>query len=209
MLDLLRSHYGELEQSYVIENGADPARFKPAEKQAFFLSAGRLSDRAKNLSLLTEIAPRLPWPVFVAGDLAKSDDVDGPAARNLEWLGKLSQAEVSRVMGRAAVFVHPALYEPFGLTPLEAALAGSALVLGDIASLREVWGDAALYVDPCDVGAWVTALSTIARDEALRLELARAAERRAMTLTSARMTLAYRALYSDLVTARSNGGLPA
>ncbi len=209
MLDLLRAHYGELEPSYVIENGADPERFKPAEKQGFFLAAGRLWDRAKNLSLLTEVAPRLPWPVFVAGDLGTGSAVDGPVTQNLEWLGKLSQAEVSRVMGRAAVFVHPALYEPFGLAPLEAALSGAALVLGDIASLREVWGDAALYVDPSSAEAWSTTLSELARDEDLRLELSRAAERRAMTLTSARMALAYRALYSDLVTARSNGGLPA
>jgi glycosyltransferase involved in cell wall biosynthesis len=209
MLDLLRGHYGDLEASYVIENGADPERFKPAEKQPFFLAAGRLWDRAKNLALLRDVAPSLPWPVFVAGELGKNAQGDGPAARNLDFIGKLSQAELSRVMGRAAIFVHPALYEPFGLAPLEAALSGSALVLGDIPTLREVWGDAALYVDPARVEDWVDALSALARDDARRLELSRAAEQRAMTLTSARMALAYRALYSDLVTARSNGDLLA
>ncbi len=209
MLELLRAHYGDLEQSYVIENGADPERFKPSEKQPFFLAAGRFWDRGKNLALLAEVAPKVPWPVFVAGQLARSSNAEGPAAANLDWIGKLSQAELSRVMGRAAVFVHPALYEPFGLAPLEAALAGSALVLGDIPSLREVWGDAALYVDPSRAEAWIEALSLLARDDARRLELARAAEHRAMALTSARMALAYRALYSALVTARSNGGLPA
>jgi glycosyltransferase involved in cell wall biosynthesis len=208
MLDYLRAHYGDIEHSYVIENGADPERFKPGEKQPFFLAAGRFWDRAKNLALLAEVAPKVPWPVFVAGELARSANADGPPASNLDCIGKLSQAELSRVMGRAAVFVHPALYEPFGLAPLEAALAGSALVLGDIASLREVWGDAALYVDPRRAEPWIEALSLLARDDARRLELARAAERRAMALTSSRMALAYRALYSDLVTARSNGGLP-
>jgi glycogen(starch) synthase len=44
----------------------------------------------------------------------------------------------------------PARYEPFGLSVLEAALSGCALVLGDIASLREVWGGAACYVRPGD-----------------------------------------------------------
>lgn len=48
-------------------------------------------------------------------------------------------------MGRAAVYAAPALYEPFGLAILEAAQAGCALVLGDLPSLRELWGDAAAY----------------------------------------------------------------
>src|SRR5262245_47932582 len=130
MLDGLREAYGALDSSYVIENGADPGRFRPDAKQPFFLAAGRLWDPAKNLGLVADAAPRLPWPVFVAGELGPNPDVEAPPTKNLEWLGKLSQAELSKVMGRAAVFVHPALYEPFGLAPLEAALAGSALVLG-------------------------------------------------------------------------------
>ena len=43
-------------------------------------------------------------------------------------------------MARASIYALPARYEPFGLSILEAALSGAALVLGDIPSLREVWG---------------------------------------------------------------------
>lgn len=39
------------------------------------------------------------------------------------------------------------IYEPFGIAPLEAALCGCTVVANDIASLREVWGDDALYFD--------------------------------------------------------------
>ena len=49
-------------------------------------------------------------------------------------------------MGRAAIYALPARYEPFGLSILEAALSGCALVIGDIPSLREIWADAALFV---------------------------------------------------------------
>ena len=54
---------------------------------------------------------------------------------------------------RASIYALPARYEPFGLSALEAALSGCALVLGDIPSLREVWGDAALFVAPDDTDA--------------------------------------------------------
>ena len=62
----------------------------------------------------------------------------------------------------------PARYEPFGLSPLEAALAGCALVLGDIPSLREVWGDAALYVRPDDPDALRQAIAALAGDRRRR-----------------------------------------
>ena len=64
-------------------------------------------------------------------------------------------------LARAAVFALPARYEPFGLLPLEAALSGCALVLGDIESLREVWGDAADYVDPDDADALARTINTL------------------------------------------------
>jgi glycosyltransferase involved in cell wall biosynthesis len=50
------------------------------------------------------------------------------------------------LLARASIYVHPARYEPFGLAILDAALAGCALVLGDIPSLRELWHDAAIFV---------------------------------------------------------------
>lgn len=43
------------------------------------------------------------------------------------------------------IYVHPALCEPFGLAVVEAAQAGCALVLSEIAPLRENWEGAALF----------------------------------------------------------------
>ena len=100
------------------------------------LAAGRFWDEAKNLSALEAVAPRVRWPVRVAGPLGDRQ------ARAVEPLGLLSSAGLARELARASIFAAPALYEPFGLGPLEAGLSGCALVLGDIDSLREVWGGA-------------------------------------------------------------------
>jgi glycosyltransferase involved in cell wall biosynthesis len=99
-------------------------------------------------------------------------------------LGKLPPREVAELLARASVFAAPARYEPFGLSILEAALAGCALVLGDIPSLREVWGDAALFAAPDDPGP---TLRLVARDDELRHELAARARRRAARYTPQRM----------------------
>jgi len=101
-------------------------------------------------------------------------------------------------MARASVFALPARYEPFGLAPLEAAHAGCALVLADIPSLREVWDDAAIYVDPDDDRALVAALRRLIERRELREERAAAAQCHAARYTPARMAAAYAAAYERL-----------
>jgi glycosyltransferase involved in cell wall biosynthesis len=50
----------------------------------------------------------------------------------------------------SAVFLFPSLYEGFGLPPLEAAACGAPVVAANVASIPEVMGSAALYVNPED-----------------------------------------------------------
>jgi glycosyltransferase involved in cell wall biosynthesis len=106
-------------------------------------------------------------------------------------VGQLPPEGVADFMARAMVFALPALYEPFGLTPLEAAQADCALVLGDIPSLREIWGEAALYVPPRDAGALAQALDRLMSDAALREAYAELARTRAAQFTPERMTAEY------------------
>jgi glycosyltransferase involved in cell wall biosynthesis len=95
----------------------------------------------------------------------------GPAERGL---GSLPECEVLQWFSRATVFAEPARYEPFGLAALEAALSGCALVLGDIPSLREVWGNAATFVSPEDPDALAAAVNALLDDPARASQAARA-----------------------------------
>jgi glycosyltransferase involved in cell wall biosynthesis len=105
-------------------------------------------------------------------------------------------------MGRAAIYALPARYEPFGLSVLEAALAGCVLVLGDIPSLREVWGDAAVFVPPDDVDALVNALELMCREPGRRARFAACARVRALDYLPARMAARYLSAYVSLTRAR-------
>src|SRR5258708_16531928 len=89
---------------------------------------------------------------------------------------------------------------------LESALSGWAPVLGDIESLREVWGDAAAYVDRDEVGGLVAAIENLAQDDLVRAAMGDAARARALSLFSAEgMARRYAALYRELVSRRSVG----
>jgi len=201
MLRALNTHYGPIRNARVIANGRDPVDFEPAKKQQFILSAGRLWDAAKNIERLAAIAPELPWPVFVAGDPQHPQQKvqTNCVAEHCRWLGSLSQAELRTWFAAAPIYALPALYEPFGYTPLEAALSGCALVLGDIESLREIWSDAAVFVDPNDSEALKTALLRLINNEPYRLDMAQRARVRALQFTSQRMADNYFAVYSELL----------
>jgi glycosyltransferase involved in cell wall biosynthesis len=60
------------------------------------------------------------------------------------------EAELNELYSRAKVFVFLSKYEGFGLTPLEALSAGVPIVVLDTPVAREVYGNAAIYINPAD-----------------------------------------------------------
>lgn len=188
MLTSMQSHYGPLFSASVIPN-ARALQQGPAQKEPFFFAAGRLWDEAKNVALLDRIAGQLPWPVFLAGG--------GYGAKHALAVGKLSRDETEYWLSRASIYAFPARYEPFGLSILEAALMGCALVLGDIPSLRENWEGVAEFVDPNDETAWLSSLKRLAgpSEEGRRLQMGAAARARALNFSPSRTAQAYLSLY--------------
>jgi glycosyltransferase involved in cell wall biosynthesis len=171
--------------------------------------------RRKNIAVLARVAPDLPWPVYVAGDdtrpgsgEAGSLSCESPV-NQLRPLGRLDQARLADLLARAAVYALPARYEPFGLGVLEAGLAGCALILGDIPSLREVWGDAALFVHPDDTDGLRDALQYLMTHPDGRDDLAMRARARALTFSPRRMVDGYLAAYHRLLTRAKTAGTPA
>ena len=183
----------------VIWNGLDdmPAL---AHKEPFILAAGRLWDEAKNIAVLDSAARELAWPIRAVGPLQPPQDrSDDATLVNLETPGELPRDDLRALMGRAAIFAAPAVYEPFGLTVLEAAAAGCALVLADIPSFRELWGGTARFVDPRDVDGWRDALLDLSCNKTSRETLQQGARRRAGRYALRVTAHDYCAAYTSLV----------
>ena len=197
MLVELERYYGPFTESAVIHNARSARQFSAVRKERLVLCAGRIWDRAKNVPALVEVAPRVSAPVVIAGEPI------GPAGENIDvsgvrLLGALDAWELASWYARAAIYALPARYEPFGLTALEAALSGCALVLSDLDSLREVWGAAASYVPPDDHEALRDTLNELMLNESLRNRLAARAMARARQLTPARFAGQYMQLYRQV-----------
>jgi glycosyltransferase involved in cell wall biosynthesis len=203
LLDALRSVYGELPPARVVHNGRGAAEveavggtadLETGRRERLVVSAGRIWDEGKNAQLLAAAAASIRAPVCLIGP----GSVPG-----VRCVGALAEAEVRRWLARAAVFVEAARYEPFGLAVLEAALAGCALVLGEIPTLREIWGSAATYVAPDDPVALAQIVNSLLDDRSRLHEAARAARMRAARYTTAAMAHGYLELYEQLANARA------
>lgn len=202
MRDALRRHYGPLDRVKVVHNGR-AGTFRSGEKAPFVMSVGRLWDEGKNVAALARVADELPWPVYVAGSTTAPDGPRAGTLGHLQPLGVLPPPELADWLSHASIYALPARYEPFGLSVLEAARSGCALVLGDIESLRELWGDAAMYVDPNDDEQLLSAIERLAADLPARRALAARALCRARSFTPERMATEYLAVYEGVQRAGS------
>lgn len=81
--------------------------------------------------------------------------------------GYVDDADMPALYSLASVFAYPSLYEGFGIPPLEAMACGTVTVVSNVTSMPEVVGDAAVLVDPRDVGAIAGGLRS-ALDEVVR-----------------------------------------
>jgi glycosyltransferase involved in cell wall biosynthesis len=199
MMNQAEALYGPFRSQTVIYNGRGQHSFRFGKKEPFVFSMGRVWDEAKNISMLAHIASDLAWPVYIAGDerhpaTGKSIDLE-----NVHFMGQLSEKEVADWLSRASIYALPAKYEPFGLTMLEAAMSGCALVVGKTDSQAEIWGNAAKYVDPKNADELRDTLNDLIEDEFSRNIMGCRAVKRSHGYTAYPMAQDYDHLYRQLM----------
>ncbi len=208
MLGEIERCYRPLKQSKVIYNGRSPQFFNPhGEKDDIVLSVGRLWDAAKQVSLLTQSDCDLP--VVIAGATEHPDEAYRAGeelfvgAGTVELKGSQTPEQLQALFGRAAIYAATSRYEPFGLAPLEAALSRCALVVNDIPSFRELWGETACYFRTNDPDSLRETIAKLRDDRLLRRHHAELAYQRARTrFTADRMLDEYMELYATLAPAK-------
>ena len=91
----------------------------------------------------------------------------------VEFTGYVDDDQLKQLYRKAKLFLFPSLYEGFGLPPLEAMACGCPVIVSKAASLPEICGDAAYYVNPYDVEDIAKGIYTVLTDEGLQKELIR------------------------------------
>jgi glycosyltransferase involved in cell wall biosynthesis len=90
---------------------------------------------------------------------------------NVKRLGFVSEEDLVLIYNLASVYCQPSFYEGFGLPVLEAMACGLPVVTSQKASLAEISGRAAIFIDPYDIKDIANGLTVALEDESLREDL--------------------------------------
>lgn len=111
-------------------------------------------------------------------------------------LGRVGDATLKALYARARALVIPSLVEGFGLPAVEAMREGCAVVAARAGALPEVCADAALWVEPTDVGSLAEALQAM-DDGVLHADLVRRGRARAAAPSWSAQAVRLRGLIAD------------
>ncbi|CCM78098.1 glycosyltransferase family 4 protein [Rhizobium mesoamericanum] len=193
--------YGRMDDVEVVYNSSNlgPPNMP---KEDFVLAAGRWWDEGKNAVVLDKAAALCRWPVLMAGP-TRGPNGQYFAIEHARSVGELGHAQMMAFMTKAGILASPSLYEPFGLAVLEGARAGTALVLADIETYRELWDGVALFCEPRDHRSFADAINRFACNDTMRTEYGAKAQARSHSFSADRQCRALMEIYSRaLVAAR-------
>lgn len=180
------------------------------QRDHYLLYFGALEPK-KNIGRLIEayLAADIDTPLVIVGsrawraekELRLLNGAHGPGLKGLSRIRRLDYLPEALLMllvrgARAVVF--PSLYEGFGLPVLEAMTLGVPVLASITGALPETAGDAALLVNPYDVGEIAAGLTRLDGDAGLRARLAAAGPIQAERFSSAAYIRRLEALYRGL-----------
>jgi glycosyltransferase involved in cell wall biosynthesis len=168
-------------------NGVEPPpAVEPEADQPLFLSLGRLTAYKRVdllLRLWERVRPVVGGYLIVAGEGPERANLSAMAGRGVHLLGRVSDVDKRRLLGRAWLLLHPALVEGWGLVVNEAAIHRTPTVAFDAPGLRDsvVHGETGMLAD--GAGAFASAWASLALAAPLRHRMGAAAQRRAAHFT--------------------------
>jgi glycosyltransferase involved in cell wall biosynthesis len=178
-----------------VYNGRDTDGRSDIPPGEFVITAGRLWDEGKNVAVFDAAARMMETPFLAAGPVSGPNGAS-VQLENLQLLGKLEPARLQGLFAASPIYASAALYEPFGLSVIEAAQAGCALVLSDIPTHREIWGDAAVFVPARHPAGFAAAIEELMDSPAERERLGELARRRSAIFTPERMARGMADIYA-------------
>jgi len=115
------------------------------------------------------------------------------------FLGRIPQSDLEGLYHVAAVLLHVALYEGFGLPILEAMQAGLPVIASNLGAMRELGEGSARLVNPLDVGEMAAVLERVLVDDPLRRRMVEAGRKKAQSLTWEATVAATTQVYRQIV----------
>lgn len=133
-------------------NGVTPdmrifEQYPQLKRKKYFFTLTSVN-RNKNLDWVLKAAENNPQAQFAAAGRKLDSAVDFSQYPNVTYVADVSDCEIKALMQEAKAFIFPSFYEGFGIPPLEAMSVGTPVIVSHAASLPEIFGTAAHYIEP-------------------------------------------------------------
>lgn len=148
-----------------------PRSGAPVGPGRFVLALGHLEQR-KNLEVLVRAATSQHWPSDTTLVLAGADHGSATDLRNLAgrhgtdvvFTGAVTEGDKWALLTHAEVVAVPSFVEGFGIVAVEAALAGTPVLVSDRTSLPGIYNMPEIVLDADDPEVWAQAISRVVTD---------------------------------------------
>ncbi len=131
------------------EDAAVFRKYPDVQEGQYYFTLGSLAKR-KNVGWIISYAEKHPKDIFLLSGRMDDYFVDRSLPKNVILLGYVSDGEMVALMKRCKAFVFPTLYEGFGIPPLEAMALGARVIVSNQSCMKEIYRDAACFIDPFD-----------------------------------------------------------
>lgn len=122
----------------------------------------------------------------------------------VQYFGYIPDEDLGKIYNLASILVFPSFYEGFGLPPLEAMACGCPVVVSNVASLPEVCGDAAYYINPYGIESIAEGMYKVLTDSKLREDLIQKGLERAKLFSWEKSAREHLKIFETLLGAGSN-----
>lgn len=123
--------------------------FPRITKNEYIMAASGITPQKNFKWILENAANNKNYTYVIVGQREKSTQDETVDLDNVFFTGRVSDGQMKALMHYCKAFIHPAIYEGFGMTPLEAAGCGcKKLVVSKASCLPEIYGESAFYIDP-------------------------------------------------------------
>jgi len=90
----------------------------------------------KRFDLVVQVFNRLRWPLKIYGDGPELEALKNMALPNIQFLGRITDAEKAKVLSEAKAFIHPQV-EDLGITPIESMASGRPVIAYSVGGATE------------------------------------------------------------------------
>jgi glycosyltransferase involved in cell wall biosynthesis len=166
--EVIGINHGFQNKIRVIYHGIPAKQFNPKPKENIVLNVGNVSREnmhRKGIKPFAEAAVLMPEYRFLQAGRWIDDSIQTlkqNAPNNLEFLGYVTDQDLTALYQKSKIYLQPSLHEGFGMSVAEAMMAGCIPVVTAIGALPEVTGKFGLVIKSLSVDGILEAIKSLA-----------------------------------------------